>query len=194
MKSKKRTKVEGGTTSLSMPYELTFVGGYGDDDIEADLTSPLLDAILHPKGILRVIVTTDSSVRKGKPRFMLDAFHVHSLHEYLRSQAVVRKTLEAALAKDRKDWGELDDTAGKPLWECGRMTHLNLRRRRMATPEFIAQMRKIFSPKEIREELAGLDTPETQTAFTVVLECDWDEEHSVVAEFQDGAFVGLNHE
>ncbi len=43
------------------------------------------------------------------------------------------------------------------------------------------------------ELMPTADTPETRSFFTVTIECDWDHEHHLEANFRDGVFVSLDH-
>jgi hypothetical protein len=83
-------------------YELAFIGRSLDevDRIEADVTSPLLDAAMHPDGSLRVVFFTRAAGSKDEPGFVLNSFMIASLAAYLREQAVVRASIEPLLAKD----------------------------------------------------------------------------------------------
>jgi len=71
---------------------------------------------------------------------------------------------------------------------------LELRRRDVINAERVAALKQILPPAAVREELAAYDPPDTRSFFTVVLECDWDDEHSVRAAFRDGEFVDLDHQ
>ena len=68
-----------------------------------------------------------------------------------------------------------------------------LRRRNVATPELIAHYKAVLPPKLVKIQLAENDDSNTRSFFTVVLECDWDDEHSVRANFRDMKFVDLDH-
>lgn len=181
---------------LPFDFSLTFTE-YDSDEVVAELISPLLDHALHPSGKARVLIETMAGTKKGEPHFVLDAFHLNSLLEYLRGQRVVRSTLKAELPRDRENWernaGE-DNTGGGDAWAGVQLRELRLRRKESISPEFLANLKKDFTPKELKEELAGWDRPDTKSFFTVVLDCEWDEEHSVQARFRDGAFVELDHE
>jgi hypothetical protein len=63
------------------------------------------------------------------------------------------------------------------------------------TPELEAHLRHVLPPKIAKAQLAALgDDAATRTSFTLVLECDWDDEHMLRAEFRDGGLLDLNHE
>ena len=178
-------------------YELNVRGGINaiDERIEAELKAPALDPAMHPKGALRVNLNTDVG-KKPHAYAVLDAFHIESLIAYVRGEAGIRKALEQALKRDQAEW----DPDGPKLtpdqvWSRAKVESLELRRRQEITPELEKHLRHVL-PKKIAElELAAHgDDASTRTVFTVVLECDWDDEHSVRASFRNGRFVDLDHQ
>ncbi|HEX8521387.1 MAG TPA: hypothetical protein VF669_03965 [Tepidisphaeraceae bacterium] len=66
--------------SPSTEYTVAFVGfAPADQLVEAEVSSPLLDAELHPEGTARVQITTETVELKPKPRFSLSSFLLESL-------------------------------------------------------------------------------------------------------------------
>lgn len=178
-----------------VPYEMAFVGGYDDVYVEAELNSPLIDPVLLPStGTLHVNIETESAAKKGKPpRFLLNEFIMDSLVEFLGLQEYLRATLEAELPRDKSIW----NPKGKPikdLWSEVKVLSLNLRRRKMLSPVILAALKQKRSPEEVERTVAAQDTPDTRTAFAIILDCRWDDEHRVRVSFRDGKFVGLGHE
>jgi len=176
-------------------YELNLRGviNMADELIEAELTSPALDPVMHPKGVLRVDINTDVK-KKPKPSAVLDAFHVESLAQYLRAQGDIRTTLENALTRDQREWDPDGPEVNDDVWQRAKVQSLELRRRDVVNAERVTALKRILPPAAVREELAAYDPPDTRSFFTIVLECDWDDEHSVRAAFRDGQFVDLDHE
>jgi len=178
-------------------YELSIRSGINmtDDRIEAELKAPALDPAMHPKGLVRVNVNTDVG-KKPHAYAVLDAFHIESLVEYVRGQAGIRKALEQALKRDQGDW-DPDGPKLTPdqIWTRAKVESLELRRRQEITPELEQHLRHVLPPTVAKMQLAAMgDDAATRTVFTVVLECDWDDEHMVRAQFRDGKFVDLDHQ
>jgi hypothetical protein len=86
---------------LRVEYELAFVRGHDrlDETVEADVTSPLLDPVMHPTGVLRVQFLTRPAGPKDGPGFVLNSFMLASLAAYLREQALVRALIDPPLEK-----------------------------------------------------------------------------------------------
>lgn len=177
-------------------YELTFVNyDSGALSVEAELTSPVLDSILAPGGVVRVKIHTDPVVVKPKIRFPLNSFHVNSLIEFLQMQSTVRSTLEAELPRDRANWQKKKATReeDQEILKRVKLAHLALRPRKLLSPVYLARVKEV-SPQKYDEIVAAEDSPQTQTYFRVVLDCPWDREHNVELRFRDGAFLNLAHE
>jgi len=178
----------------SAEYELHVRGKINmtDERIEAELRSPALDPAMHPKGFARVDINTDVK-EKPKPTAVLDAFHLESLAEYVRGQEHVRKTLEKALKRDQRGGDPDGPKIADDVWSRAKVQSLELRRRDRADPKTFAALKEYLGAKLAREELAAYDPPGTRSFFTVVLECDWDEDHPVWAPFRDGKLIELRH-
>jgi hypothetical protein len=179
-------------------YELLIRGGINsaDERIDAELKSPALDRAMYPTGVVAVEINTDVG-KKPHPHAVLDAFHVGSLIEFVRGQARIREALERALVRDRAEWDPDAPKLKKPdqIWSSAKVQSLELRRRQEVTAELEAHFRHLLPPKAAEAELAAHgDDAATRTVFTVVLECDWDDEHSVRASFRNGKFVDLDHQ
>ena len=186
------------SVSKSVPYELTVVGhNPADSQVEAEIASPLLDPLLHPEGIAKVKFVADVTV-EPKVRFTLHSFQIDSVVEYLRSQALVRRVLEAELPRDRANWhngkpsATHDDIAD--VLKLVKFDHLASHPREVPTEAMLARVKSVMSPEQFETFLAAQDTPQTRTTFSVVLKCPWDREHNVVLHFRDGAFRALAHE
>jgi hypothetical protein len=158
--------------------------------VAAELISAALDPVLHPDGRVRVELSTVAPAADKAMGFVLDSFHVDSLLEYLRSQPRVRRSLDAALPRDWAEWDRKGFARRKSdHWAEAEVVSLDLRRRYVPTPEFLARLKaKGMSARDVES-----DGPDVRTAFTLTLKCNWDEEHLLRAEFRNGKLVELDH-
>ena len=195
--AKSAAKKKGTAQARPPEYELHIRGGVNltDERIDAELKSPALDRAMHPKGVVRVEINTDVG-KKPHPHAVLDAFHVGSLIGYVRGQTGIRKALEQALKRDHAEWDpDGPKLTPEKIWSSAKVESLELRRRQEITAELEAHLRHMLPPTLAEAELAAHgDDAATRTVFTLVLECDWDDEHSVRASFRDGKFVDLDHQ
>lgn len=152
----------------AMIYSISFADRPDPIDVvPAVLKSPMLIAALHPQRSIAVSFATEPNRGNSAVVFTLDSFHIDSLVSYLKSQEYVRKTLEMELPRDQEEWDPDGEAIRGDVWNWTKVKLLRfgLRRRRSDV-----------------------------SAFELVLDCDWDQEHVIVASFRDGRFVDLNHE
>lgn len=152
----------------AIAYSISFVGQPDPINVvPAVLKSPMLIAALHPQGSAALRFATEPDRRISAVVFTLDSFHIDSLIRYLKAQEYVRKTLEKELPKDQQDWDPGGEAIRGDVWNWTKVRSLRL------------------GLRQGRKELS---------AFHLELDCDWDQEHVVVASFRNGRFVELNHE
>lgn len=192
------TKAAGGLGpgNQDVTFEIAFIEGAkaADGYVEADVTSPELDSLLHPSGVCRVHVLTRVQKSKKGARFSVDAFQIASLHDYLRRQKPVRERLEREFNHMRSTVKNLDEKfrAGE-LWEHGKVLFLELGRRQLADTEGIAALQKFIPKLPVAHITARADMPDTHARFRVVLQA-WGDEHWFFADFRDGELVGMDME
>ena len=149
-------------------YDLKVVEDDGYD-VEADLKSPVLDRAMHAKGKVRLRLSRErpepGTRKKG---FALDPYPAASVEWYLQSQAGVRQTLETQLSKHQEEFDPEGDPIRDEVWEWVEVLCVDL------------------DAKPARHK----GRP-SRSSLRVVLDCDWEQEHTVVAEFRDGTFVKL---
>lgn len=127
-----------------------------------ELKSPHLDPALHPDGTLRIPYYDDPKDPIDPKNPKLDAFEEATVRYYLRNQASIRKRLEDALADDQEERGADD---GQPVrgdvWSWAELLYF-----------------RFDAPNPKRKHVP-------KVAFHLVFSCAWEEEHHVVAEFED---------
>jgi hypothetical protein len=175
-------------------YQLTFADKPDPAGImQATLVALGLSETLHLTGTATVNIYP-SRERSKKRGFVLDSFEIKSLEDYIRLQSSIVDVLESELPRDQEKWDPKGKSVRGSLWKSARVDSLELRRRDVASPDLVAELRESLTDDELKQELAAYDDVATISIFTVVLECDWDEEHQVRAEFRNGALLRLDHE
>ena len=175
--------------SSDVPFQLALAGHDRlNAEVTGEVTSGLLDSVLHPSAKLQVKVYAEEPINK------LDPFELDSLIQYLRGQSEVRSILERELPRDRANWVKKPSTDDGNILQSVKLRALLLRPRRVPTPQMLANWRKLMGDKQAEAVAAQEDTPQTHSYFEILLGCSWDREHQVKALFRDGAFVGIAHE
>jgi hypothetical protein len=116
------------------------------------------------------------------------------LTAYLRNQNDIRAALEKALARDQREWDPDGPKVNNDVWTRVKVESLELRRRNLANPELVAHLKSTLPPKLVKLQLSDCDSPGTSSSFVLVLECDWDDEHSVRASLRDGKLIDVDHQ
>src|SRR5580765_6071118 len=106
-----------------LSYELAFVSGLASirlsgSDLGAELRSPLLDRRLHPRGVLKLSIKVRGVDSKTtSPGFVLEAFQIESIAEYLRSQERIKSALEARIRESAADFEVGDQLQERTIWQ-----------------------------------------------------------------------------
>jgi hypothetical protein len=182
-----------------LEYELAFVG-YDNlhphgGRVMAEVTSPLLDRVLHPRRAVRVEFTSRSTdAAEGATGFVLDAFQMEALAEYLRRQEYVRRAVERAFEHEMAVRRANGTFRGRAVWNNVKFLCLALGPRAVPTPQTFAALRRFsggrFTAKHWRRTLANSDKPDTRSTFELWFEVAWGGDHGRRARFRDGKFVG----
>lgn len=132
--------------------------------VEAELSSAGLDELLHPSRCVKVELGTDLA---PDGRLVLTSFQLDSLRVYVGLQARIRRALEAKLPPDQENWDPEGESILGDVWSWLHVVSVDID----AQPE----------------------DPSDSSSFVISMDCDWDQEHLIRAEFRNGAFVQLDH-
>lgn len=149
-------------------YRLTYAG---DDDVGVDfhLHSAHLDPDMHPAGTLTVNLDRDPEAPGARvPAVPIE--QDQTLFFYLRKQKLIRQKLEAALADQQQRFDPDGESVRGDVWAWARLLRLE------------------FEPISPRRK----NPP--RHAFSLYLDCDWEQEHVVVATFEDEKLKPLDIE
>jgi hypothetical protein len=167
--------------------------------VGAQLSSPLLDPILHPNGIAKVIFGVSGAARKGVCSCILESFQLDSVTEYLRTQGLVRYTLETELVRSRSALIPAEAGIGPTdIWKDAKIDSVLFDPRIVQTVQVLAPLGlrmkggilQGLTGEEVDRIVSMSDKPDTWSTFTVTVEAEWrDGGRYYLATFRDGGLA-----
>ena len=162
---------------MTPDYDLTFLSldAAKATDHDAELICSAVDARLcRGRSVPLVVESTDAAraLRKSTGTLTLESLQARSIEAFLREQVAVCEAVETVMTEARRSWLRLDRSSPADMWSETTFSTLYLPTR---------QLSAIFD-----------GGPNTVSAYGVVFDVAWDEEHRTRAlTFRDGVRVGF---
>lgn len=144
-------------------------------DHDGELICPAVDAHLCRGGVVPLVLEWTNAaraLRKSEGTLTLESLQLRSIEAFIREQVAVREAVETVMTHARQSWLRLDESSVADMWSQTSFTTLYL------------------PTRELNEIMDG--PPETVSAYGVMFDVAWDEEHGTRAlTFRDGVQVGF---
>ena len=177
---------------MSEEFVLTFSPAVPDRvyGVEAVLRAQTLDPEMHPSGTAKVTLWQ----YPAQSPISLCGFQLLSLQAYVADQQSLKEVMARALRGDRSNWDTEKKYTQSSVWQHSQVITVEFDRHRILQQSDLEAARKHFPGIPSEPFFSHSDSVSTKSTFTVVVKCEWDDEHWRRLLIRDGTVVSFSIE